>query len=248
MVTPSSLPEKLVTCLVAGLTGAASLLLIGNGGGIPWFPPLVVFPLVAVVLVAASVFPFIWHYKERQQLMDSAKIYAFLYGLIRYLLAFNIASFGWKKIFGLQFIVPPAIAGKPMNEQSGEWLTWYYFGYSAVFGLLVAFIQLAGAYLLLFRKTLLFGTIVLFAFMLNLMLINICYQMNAGALVQSVIATTGLSFILWLYRAQLTALFFKATSHLPAFSASNHLLKNVLRSSAILLALLFTIYLKIHFN
>jgi hypothetical protein len=248
MASSSSLLEKLVTCLVAGLMGAASLLLIGNGGGIPWFPPAVVFPLVALVLVAALVFPFIWQAREAKQSIDSAKTAAFLYGLIRYLLAFTIASFGWKKIFGLQFIVPAEIASKPMNAQSGEWLTWYYFGHSAAFGLIVAFIQLLGSYLLLFRKTLLFGAVVLFAFMFNLLLINIFYQMNAGALVQSAVATLGLAFLLWLYRTQLMALFFSATSHLPTLSARSALARNALRLSAIMLALLFTIYLKIHFS
>jgi hypothetical protein len=55
--------------------------------------------------------------------------WSFLQETICYLVAFNIASFGWKKLFGLQFIVPPAIASQPMSQQSGEWLTWYYFGY-----------------------------------------------------------------------------------------------------------------------
>jgi hypothetical protein len=60
-----------------------------------------------------------------------------------------------------------------MNQQSGEWLTWYYFGYSLVYGCIVAAIQIGGSLMLLFRKTLLLGVIILFAFMLNLTLINI---------------------------------------------------------------------------
>jgi hypothetical protein len=98
---------------------------------------------------------------------------AFFYAIIRYTIAFNLASFGWKKIFGIQFVVPDSIASQPMNQQSGDWLTWSYFGYSAAFGLLLAFIQIVGSYFLLFRKTLLLAATVLFAFLLNLMLIDI---------------------------------------------------------------------------
>ena len=120
--------KKFGTCLVAGLMLAALLLMLGNGGNIPWLPPILIFSLVGLSIFTAIIFPFIWQHKEHQKTIDSIKIYGFLYTFIRYCIAFNIASFGWKKIFGLQFVVPLEIASKPMNQQSGEWLTWFYFG------------------------------------------------------------------------------------------------------------------------
>jgi hypothetical protein len=239
-----SLFKKLGTCFIAGLMLAALLLMLGNGGNIPWLPPVLVFSLVGLSLLTAMIFPFIWQYKEHRQTINSIKIYGFLYTFIRYCIAFNIASFGWKKIFGLQFVVPLEISNKPMNQQSGEWLTWFYFGYSAAFGFIIAFVQIGGAYLLLFRKTLLLGSVILFAFMLNLTLINIFYHMNAGALMQSVILTIGILFLILLDYDRLVAFFLKTTSNLPSLSTENLLTKNVLRIAVIVVSLIFTLYLK----
>lgn len=196
MMKDSSIFKKIISCLVAASTTIALLLVLGNSGTLLWFPPLLVFSLVGICFIAAFIYPFIWQYQERKQKVNSYKIYSFLNTLIRYTIAFNLASFGWKKIFGLQFIVPLSIANKPMNQQTGEWLTWFYFGYSHTFGLILALIQIVGSYFLLFRKTLLIAAIVLFAFMLNLTLINFFYQMNAGALTQSVLLTIGLVYLI----------------------------------------------------
>ena len=130
-----------------------------------------------------------------------------------------------------------------MNQQSGEWLTWYYFGHSFAFGVILSIIQIAGSFLLLFRRALLLGATILFAFMLNLTLINIFYQMNAGALLQSILLTTGIAYLILLDYDKLVVFFLKTKSSLPGLALSN-LAKNLLRLSAIILSFLFTIYLK----
>jgi hypothetical protein len=243
-MTKTALSRKIVTCFIAGLTSIALLLMLGNSGTLVWFPPKIVFSLVGLTFLLSLIYPFIWQSQENKNKVDSEKIYGFLYSIIRYTIAFNLASFGWKKIFGLQFVVPSEISSQPMNQQSGEWLTWYYFGYSSVFGILLALIQIIGAYFLLFRKTLLIASIVLFAFMLNLTLINIFYQMNAGALMQSVLITIGISFLILLDYDRLVVFFLKTKSNLPSILQRNVLLKQTIRISAIILSLLFTLYLK----
>lgn len=120
--------KKFITCFVAGLTTIALILMLGNSGTLTWFPPVVVFFLVGIFFIISIVYPFIWQYQEKRQKVNSDKIYGFFYATIRYTVAFNLASFGWKKLFGLQFKVPVEISDMPMNQQSGEWLTWYYFG------------------------------------------------------------------------------------------------------------------------
>ena len=240
----SSISRKLLTCLVAGATLAALLLLLGNSGTNSWFPPVVVFSLVGLSLFIALLFPFIWQFREKKQGMNFIKVYGFLYAFIRYCIAFNLASFGWKKLLGLQFVVPAVIASLPMNQQSGEWLTWYYFGHSFAFGIIIAVIQIVGSYLLLFRRTMLLAAIILFSFMLNLTLINIFYNMNAGALLQSMVVTVGILFLILLEYERLVEFFLKAKSYLPLIVPATPLLKNIVRFSAIILSLLFTIYLK----
>jgi hypothetical protein len=243
MATITSFLAKLATCLVTGATCAAFWLLLGNGGGVPWLPPTAVFSLVGLSLaVAAGVLA--WWQVGKNRWLATAKIGPFLQETICYLAAFNIASFGWKKLFGLQFIVPPAIASQPMSQQSGEWPTWHYFGYSQTFGLILAGIQLLGAGLLLFRSTRLLGAVILLALLLNLTLINICYHLNLGALLQSLIATVDMVFILALYRAQLATAFLPA-SQMPATYFRRALPAKLLKASALLFSLLFTIYLSI---
>ena len=239
----TSLLKKIGTCFTAGLTTIALLLVLGNSGTLTWFPPVMVFSLVGISFLSSLVFPFIWQRQEKYKKINSENVYAFIYGIIRYTIAFNLATFGWKKLLGLQFVVPTEISDKPMNQQSGEWLTWYYFGHSFAFGVILSIIQIVGSFLLLFRRTLLLGATILFAFMLNLTLINIFYQMNAGALLQSVLLTIGIAYLILLDYDKLVVFFLKTKSSLPSLTLSN-LVKNLLRLSAIVLSLLFTIYLK----
>lgn len=112
------------------------------------------------------------------------------------------------------------------------------------FGIIIAIVQIGGSFLLLFRKTLLLGAIILFSFLLNLMLINILYPMNAGALLQSVILTVGILFLLLLHHKILVACFIQAISNRPYASLQNPMPKNILRIAAITLSMLFILYLK----
>lgn len=234
--------KKILYCLVAGLTVAALLLVLGNSGTLLWFPPVLVFSLVGITLLASLVFPFVWHYRESRKPIDSQRIYAILFGIIRYSVAFNIASFGWKKLFGLQFLVPPEVASQPMNRQVGEILTWYYFGYSEAFGTLIAITQIVGSYFLLFRRTFLLSSVALFALMLNIALVDIFYQLNAGATVQGVLLTVGLFFLLMTEYEKLRDVFFKPKAVLSSDLIKNSVLKNAMRLSAIVLSLLFVYY------
>lgn len=240
----NSIGKKISACLIFGLVLSALLLMLGNGGNIPWLPPIVIFSLVGISMLIGLLFPFVWQYLERKQKINSERIYGFFYSAIRYCIAFNIASFGWKKFYGLQFIVPTEIASLPMNQQSGEWLTWFYFGHSPAFGIIIALIQIIGGYLLLFRRTVLIGALILFPVLLNLTLIAIFYQMNAGALMQSVLLTIGVLFLILLDYKKLVEFFFKTKPTLPSLKINSSLLKNAVRLSAIVVSLLFTMYLK----
>ena len=237
--------KKFITCLVAGLTTSALLLVLGHSGTIAWFPPVVVFSLVGFVLLSSLVFPIIWQYREQKHTDRTDWVYAVLFAIIKYTVAFNIASFGWKKIFGLQFIVSPEIASRPMNQQSGEMLTWFYFGYSHTLGLLIALTQLAGAYFLLYRRTFLLSTLVLFTLMLNIALVDIFYQMNAGALIQAVVLTIGLLFLLLSEYQKLVDIFIRSAPTVSSIQIESPSLRQAIRLSAILLSLLFTYYIAV---
>lgn len=237
-----SLGQKFATSFITGLTLAALLLVLGNSGTLVWFPPVIVFSLVGLCLLSSIVFPFLWQYRERRQTINPVTTYAFLLALTRYSIAFNVASFGWKKLFGLQFLVPPDVASRPMNQQPGEILTWFYFGYSPTFGTLIALIQIVGAYFLLFRKTFLLSAVVLFTLMLNIALVDIFYQLNAGATTQGIVLTLGLLFLILTEYPRLVAFFLTSEPLMPSVGRLNPLIRNALRLSAVILSLLFVYY------
>ncbi|WP_157098073.1 hypothetical protein [Niabella ginsenosidivorans] len=68
--------------------------------------------------------------------------------------------------------------------------------------------------------------------------------MNAGALTQSVLQTTGITYLLLTDYKRLKQFFFKSLPAIPHPAVHNATVKNILPASAILLSLLFTLYLK----
>lgn len=239
----NSVVRKLIACFISGLTAGCLLLFLGNSN-IKWLPPQMVFSLVAILLLVSFIYPFIWHHKERKGKTDSNRIYGIINSIIICTISANLAGFGWKKLLGLQFAVPDSIASQPMNQMSGEWLTWFYFGYSHAFVIVLALIQIAGAIFMLFRKTVLVAAIGVFAFMLNLSLINIFYNMNMGALTQSLLITIGLVYIILCDYERLKTFFFKTRPRINFTPITNQLGKKLLRLLVVLVPLLYILYLK----
>lgn len=239
-----SLSKKVITCIVAALCVIVVILNIFNTGeGIAWYPPILSFYISGFLFLGAIIWAIVWQ-RQSKKIINSQKHFEILYTIIRYTLAFTISFFGWAKLLELQFRVPESISSKPMNQQSGQWLTWYYFGYSYGYNLLQAFVQISGATLLLFRKTVLFGAVILFAIMFNITLINIFYRMNFGALLFSVITTIGITYIILLDYKRIVRFFFKSDSNQPSLSKRFSLIRSVLLFSAIALSLFLVLHLK----
>jgi hypothetical protein len=56
--------------------------------------------------------------------------------------------YGFARLNGSQFTVLDSELARPMGDVSGFWLTWYYFGYSAFYGAIIALVQIGGGILL----------------------------------------------------------------------------------------------------
>ncbi len=96
-----------------------------------------------------------------------------LYLAARYYAAFTLLLYGFAKVMGAQFTVLDSQLAKPLGDVSGFWLTWYYFGYSAIYSSLVAWTQILGALLLCFRRTALIGALLLLPVLINILGIDI---------------------------------------------------------------------------
>jgi len=139
-----------------------------------------------------------------------------LYTVCRWFVAIVLVTYGFAKLTGAQFTILESWLDTPMREVPGFWLTWYYFGYSAVYGNLIALLQILGGLLLTFRRTTLLGAVLLFGIMSNIVLVDIFYGVDIGGLGSAIVIWTCLAFILFQHRAELIGLFWAAGSRVYA--------------------------------
>jgi hypothetical protein len=173
-------------------------------------------PVVLAALSFAIVFPILWHRKERRGLVNGGIQHAWLLGVIRYWLAVEILNYGFAKVLGTQFAPNYFRGDSTWNSLSGFDLTWNYFGYSYAMSLIIAGIQIVGSALLLFRRTTILGTILLLPVMVNIVLIDIFYAIPYGALINAILFTLGLLYLLLLQWSAIKVFFIQTVPTLPS--------------------------------
>lgn len=112
--------------------------------------------------------------------MDLKKAHLYLYTFCRYFLATMIISYAFAKIFETQFTSQPSVYDKPIGSLNGFQLTWYYYGYSYWYGMVIAITQIISSLLLFFRKTTRIGIILFLAFMINILLMDFAYDIQGA--------------------------------------------------------------------
>lgn len=119
-----------------------------------------------------------------------------LHTILRYVAAFLVITYGFAKLNGSQFTILDSELDKPMGQVSGFWLTWYYFGYSKFYGNFIALAQVLGGVLLMFRRTTLLASCFLLPIIANIILVDIFYGIEFGALLVALIIGVALLIIL----------------------------------------------------
>lgn len=94
---------------------------------------------------------------------------------------------------------------KPLGEVSGFWLTWYYFGYSPVYGTLLALVQIAGGILLVVPRTALAGALLLLPVAANIVLIDLFYGVDLGGTLAAAVLLLCLCIVAAPYLSRLRA-------------------------------------------
>jgi hypothetical protein len=92
---------------------------------------------------------------------------------LRYISAFLLMGYGASKLAHLQFHLNHALATRQVSSLTGYELTWFYYGYSRAYSIILGLTQIGGAALLLFRKTALFGALAMLPVIVNILLIDI---------------------------------------------------------------------------
>jgi hypothetical protein len=99
-------------------------------------------------------------------------------------------SYAFAKILKTQFNFGPVWeADSNISDFDGFMLTWYYYGYSRTYGLIIAGCQILAGILILFRKTERIGILLLLSFMINIVLVNIYYDIAYDAMMMSITLT-----------------------------------------------------------
>ena len=129
------------------------------------------------------------------------------YRALRFVVSSFIILYGFAKLNGSQFTILASELDKPMGQVSGFWLTWYYFGYSPIYGNFIGLAQILGGILLMFRKTTLLGSCLLFPIITNIILIDIFYRIDLGALMVAFLMEFALIGILAFHKQELLEVF-----------------------------------------
>jgi hypothetical protein len=223
---------KLLLCALAGLVAGATLLRVGRWFVGPWVPYTGILTVAVLVLLGATGYALYWRRQPANRPADVPTL-AFWQGLLRYAVAFDLAMFGWQKIFNLQFFVPLGMLDLPFRSLSGEDLTWAYFGHSYPYRFTIGALQIGGALLLLFHRTRLLGVLTLLPVIINIILIDYFYQLPVGVFVQALIHLAGLLYLMGLDYQRLVTFFLRAPSHLPRLAVRSSLLRTLLRLSVV---------------
>jgi hypothetical protein len=225
--------KKFISCILAGLIVGALTMRIGITYFRTWITigSLSFIPFLTVL--TALVYAVIWQARKT----NNSNTLAFWQGLIRYGVAFDLAEFGWAKIFHQQLIMPLSKLDLPYNSFSPSDLFWTFFSYSYLFGCIIAALQIAGALMLLFHRTRLAGVFILLPVLANILLMDIFFQIGNSVVVHASIMMAGILYLLFIEFDRLKQFFFAATNRLPQLHFSRYM-KLIIRLSIIYIPLL----------
>ena len=210
--------KKFSTCILAGLIIGASAFRMGVTYFRTWVTigSLSIIPILTIVV--AVVYALIWQVRKT----NNPATLAFWQGLIRYGVAFDLAEFGWAKIFHRQFVIPLSKFDLPYKSFSSSDLFWTFFSHSYLFGCIIAALQIGGAMLLLFHRTRLVGVFILLPILANILLMDIFYQIGSSVVVHTSIMMAGILYFLVIEFKRLKEFFFSATNQLPELPFSRY--------------------------
>ncbi|SEW52764.1 hypothetical protein [Chitinophaga arvensicola] len=229
--------KMFLVCLLAGLLSAAVVRRLLARFAAGWLPMTVIWGIALLCFFGCLEYAFLWRRRERKGKGNSAVTLSFFHGMLLYLLAFDFASFGWHKIFHLQMAVPLGVLDLPFNSLDGETLTWAYFRRSYPFMVAIALSQMSSAWMLMFSRTRLLGLIIMIPVLINILLIDIFYQLHTGVILHALILFACVVYLLMQSYTSLVDYFFK-TVHLVALPDTTKKTKLWLRAVVVLLPLI----------
>ena len=110
------------------------------------------------------------------------------YHAVRGFLALAFLNYGIAKLADIQFhraYQPSAFEDVSSEDLNGFQLTWRFFGYSRVYQCFIGLAEVGAAVLLLSTRTTPLGAVTFLPVILNVVLVDLCFGINAGATVMA---------------------------------------------------------------
>lgn len=164
--------EWLVTKVGKHLFGISELSNTPTGSGDKMYDYMFAATCILIAIIAAI----IWSVLDRKR-PDYIKLWRYLHTWLRYYLAFFLLSYGFSKVFVLQFSELSLFdLVKTYGDSSPMALAWNFMEYSDSYTIFTGIGEVLGGLLLLFRRTLVLGCIVTIAVMATVVMINFSYD------------------------------------------------------------------------
>lgn len=134
------------------------------------------FILVFIYLALAVLTTIIWSVADRKR-PNYERIRYWITVWVRYYLAYYLLMYGCTKFNNGQFPAPSlSRLMQPYGKSSPMGLAWTFFGFSKAYGVFMGISECIGGVLMLFRRTILLGACIATVVVLNIVMVNFCYD------------------------------------------------------------------------
>lgn len=189
--------------------------------------PRVQIAIAIIYLIAMLIYLFTNVRKASRDQDRATKLLAFWEGALRFIISFDICVFGVGKFFDIQRHVPMIWSDTPQGALTPWQLFWSFFGHFYALQRIIGVVEIAGAVMLLFRRTRLLGIVVLLPLVLNILLLDSFYLRDT--IYYIAILTLSLVYLLLIEYPRLVKFFLEDKGDLPQYifkrPASKTLLK-----------------------
>ncbi len=131
------------------------------------------------LLVLAGLTTLVWSLLDRRR-TNYKELHDWTRILVRYQLAMSLFSYGFMKVFPVQFQTFYGLARlmEPFGEFSRSGVLWNFMAVSIPYTVFSGAAEVAAGFLLLFRRTTTLGALISFPVLLNVVLLNIFYDVG----------------------------------------------------------------------
>jgi len=135
-----------------------------------------------VLLLIAVITGIVWSTFDFKRKNHQVLAYSFR-AFISHYLAFQLFKYGFNKVFKLQFYLPePNILYSNVGSLGRDILYWSVMGASYSYTVFSGVLELIPAFLLLFRRTRLLGALIAFGVLVNVVMINVSFDISVKIL------------------------------------------------------------------